>query len=335
MNELAIVGRFGKAYELGNHFESAAKELEIPHTCFDASEAFPRSLWLRRISRRLFDDLSLESFSFNQRLQDYLKTRRPKWLLSTGVVPIFARTLQIARQMGVKTLHFSSDNPLIPEVTTRWYLKALHHYDIHATPRRATVKALESMYGSKTMYLPFAYSPECHFLDAETEEDPTSGDVLFVGYGDADRYAFFEHLTNNGIRPVLYGGGWNKHPKLKQFWKGFANLETQRTLYKKLPISICLVRHLNKDGHVMRTFEAPAMGACLVMERTDEQQDIFGEEDSTVRYFQDPTELLTVCKELLKDQSARSRLRQEAHRCITENSHSYKHRLQQLLDTAL
>ena len=85
----------------------------------------------------------------------------------------------------------------------------------------------------------------------------------------------------------------------------------------------------------MRTFEAPAMGACLVMERTDEQIDIFGEEDSTVRYFQDPNELLTVCKELLEDQSARSRLRQEAHQCITQNSHSYKHRLQELLDARI
>ena len=97
--------------------------------------------------------------------------------------------------MGVKTLHFSSDNPLIPEVTTRWYLKALHHYDIHATPRRATVKALASIYGSKTIYLPFAYSPECHYLDSETEEDPASGDVLFVGYGDSDRYPFSNILS--------------------------------------------------------------------------------------------------------------------------------------------
>ena len=135
--------------------------------------------------------------------------------------------------MGVKTLHFSSDNPLIPEVTTRWYLKALHHYDIHATPRRATVKALASIYGSKTIYLPFAYSPECHYLDSETEEDPASGDVLFVGYGDSDRYPFFRTSYQSWHSPSPLWWGLEQTPQsLNNSGKDSQTLETQRTLYK-------------------------------------------------------------------------------------------------------
>ena len=82
-----------------------------------------------------------------------------------------------------------------------------------------------------------------------------------------------------------------------------------RKQHARIPVSVCLVRRANRDEHVMRTFEAPAMGACLAMEDTSEHRAIFGEHGHAVLYFSGPESLVNVCKELLESPELRRKLR--------------------------
>ena len=84
-----------------------------------------------------------------------------------------------------------------------------------------------------------------------------------------------------------------------------------RRLHAEIPISVCLVRRANRDGHVMRTFEAPAMGACLAMEDTEEHRAIFGEDGDNVVYFSDPKSLVLACRRLLEKPALRRQLREK------------------------
>ena len=319
---------------MGAHLSFAAEELGIKTQQFHMQEAFGDGLWYRRFARRLLDDRPRHGRCFNQKLQTALRTTRPRWLLTTGKAPVYDSTLKRSRESsGTRTINYSTDDPFNPQVKTSWYHNALAHYAVHASPRRANLEELKGLENGSVRYVPFGYNPEQHFPVESSDERPDLGDVLFVGHGDADRFAFFEPLVDAGLRPLLFGGGWNKNHKLRPFARGFADLDTQRQLYAQIPISVCLVRRVNRDGHVMRTFEAPAMKACLLMEDTAEQRDIFGEDETSTLFFSSPSEMIAQCKRLLAAPDLRKRLRHNAYTHIADGQNTYTARLKSMLES--
>ena len=166
-----------------------------------------------------------------------------------------------------------------------------------ATPRRANLLQMRQ-HAQRTHYIQFGYSPSQHFW-TDMPESNEEGEVFFAGGCDDDRAPYFKALIEARIRPALYGGYWSDHEVFRPYFRGMANLSDMRRLHAEIPISVCLVRRANRDGHVMRTFEAPAMGACLAMEDTEEHRAIFGPDGENVVYFSDPASLVLVCKQLL------------------------------------
>jgi spore maturation protein CgeB len=81
----------------------------------------------------------------------------------------------------------------------------------------------------------------------------------------------------------------------------------------------------------MRTFEIPAMSGCMLAENTEEHREIFGEDGSSVLYFQDIGEMLEKTRWLLDHPEERRRLAEAAHRLITRGRHTYGDRLLQML----
>jgi spore maturation protein CgeB len=84
----------------------------------------------------------------------------------------------------------------------------------------------------------------------------------------------------------------------------------------------------------MRTFEAPAIGACLLMEKTEEHREIFGQEFQTAAYFADTDEMVDKLRWLLSNEGERSRLSLSSHRLITKGGHTYRDRLVKMLSLA-
>ena len=81
----------------------------------------------------------------------------------------------------------------------------------------------------------------------------------------------------------------------------------------------------------MRTFEVPAVGACLLTEDTPEHREIFGPEGEAVIYFQSVPEMLQKAQWLLEHEQERQRLAQNAHDLITQGNHTYTDRLKTML----
>ena len=84
----------------------------------------------------------------------------------------------------------------------------------------------------------------------------------------------------------------------------------------------------------MRTFEIPAIGACMLTEDTEEHREIFGEDGKAVVYFKSVDQMLEKTKFLLNNESERRRLTREAHHLIVGGKHTYKDRLVTMLETA-
>jgi spore maturation protein CgeB len=95
-------------------------------------------------------------------------------------------------------------------------------------------------------------------------------------------------------------------------------------------VNIILVRRANRDGHVMRSLEAGALGGCLLVEDTSEHRALFGDEGETVRYFADAENASLRARLLLQDEHERRRLAASVRRRICKEWHTYRDRLVQM-----
>ena len=330
MGKLLLVAEFSPT-DVGTHLVEAAAELGRDIIGVDSLRGFGRGRTYRRLARKLVGDWPRHALRFNRELQAQLQSGGIDCLLSTGKAPVLASTIRLANARGVRTVNYTTDDPWNRSVGTWWYRRALHEYGVIASPRSATIQQLQARFGGEVLSVPFAYSPSVHHASGEVDGKRELGDVLFVGYGDGDRAPFFDALHRAGVRPLLFGGGWQRSRSLRQYHHGYAGLEEQRRLYSEIPISVCLVRRANRDEHVMRTFEAAAMGACLVMEDTQEHRSFFGPDGEAVAYFNSIDSMVGVCRRLLADAPLRAQLRDEAVRRVRAGRHTYADRLAKML----
>src|SRR5262249_50891056 len=157
-----------------------------------------------------------------------------------------------------------------------WFQESLREYDHIFSPRRQNLNDLQEHGCKKVHYLPFAYSPDVHFSDKDGFPSANDiPDVMFVGGADEDRLPYARALISAGFNIALYGGYWGQHGDLKPYWRGHADVSTLRKATTAGKITLALVRRKNRDGHTMRTFEASAMGACMLTEDTPEHRDLF------------------------------------------------------------
>jgi spore maturation protein CgeB len=187
-------------------------------------------------------------------------------------------------------------------------------------------------------YLPFAYEPSLHFPEAPAtaeEAEHFRSDVVFVGGADRDRVPYFEALLDDvpGLCLHLYGGYWDRYPRLRHCYRGVALGRDYRLALACTKVALCLVRRSNRDGHVMRTFELPACRTFMLAERTEEHLDLF-EDGKEAGYFGTPEELVEKTRSYLSDDAERTRIAEAAFRKVRGGKHTYQDRLSSMLAIA-
>jgi len=327
---LLIVG-LGGCTDVGAHLRRAATTRKCDVRFMSANDAHVSSRWLRSLTRRLCNDFPLRARAFNKAVCSHLENDRPRWLLTTGSSPVLRETIAEARRLGVTTINYSTDDPWNPRHAAPWQLSAIREYDVVATPRAGTIAEFRGLGVRRVIHVPFAYCPDAHCPDEHCIESIAGGDVFFAGGCDSDRLPYFREVINAGLRPILCGAYWDRHGDMRRFHHGFASPSEMATLHAQTPVSICLVRRANRDEHVMRTYEAAAMGACLAMEDTPAHRRLFGADGESVVYFTDPDSLVNACKRLLADPGLRQRLRVAAREAVVRGRNTYADRLDQML----
>jgi spore maturation protein CgeB len=186
-------------------------------------------------------------------------------------------------------------------------------------------------------YLPFAYAPELHYPeppDTAAELDRFACDLVFVGGADVDRVPFLGAVIRSGLDVRLYGHYWDRFPTTRAYALGPADPGTVRRAVGAGRVALCLVRRANRDGHAMRSFEVPAIGACMLVEETDEHLELFGPSGEAVVTFRTAGEMIERLDWLLTHESERRRLASTAHSMITRGHHTYADRLAAMLEAA-
>lgn len=327
-----VIGPQGFTHIAGS-FVAGGEAAGVDARAYDIASAFAGPRWWRSVSWRLFHRPTQLS-SYSLRVVEECVRQRVEVLITTGLAPVDARALRVIGELGIARLNFLTDDPWSETNRSRWFFEAARQYNAIFTPRRANQRQLEDLTGRTVRYLPFGYDPRhSHADDEVTEADRAklASDVLFVGGGDRDRLPYMTALIEAGIDLALYGGYWDRFPATRKANRGIVDATGVRLATRTTKVTICLVRRANRDGHVMRSFEIPAVGACMLAEDTQEHREIFGPEGQTVSYFTTAQQMVAKVRALLDAPEERVRLARAAHTLVTTGHHTYADRLRSMV----
>ena len=328
-----VVGN-GDPVHVGRHLMVGAQTLGVDAVLCDSRDAFDAPAWRRRFNWWMRGHRPSALDSFSRTVVETVHQRGCRSLLTTGLAPVSSEALERIGQLGVRRLNFLTDDPWAASHRAPWFMKALPRYDRVFTPRTANMSELISLRGPAVSYLPFAYAPDAHFPDASLtadEREQYESDLMFAGGADRDRIAALVPFIEAGFRVRLYGGYWEKDGRTAPAARGFLDLTGLRRAVAAAKVCLCLVRRANRDGHSMRSFELPAMGACMLVEESEDHRQLFGTDGDAVAYFRDAEDGIAQLRLLLADPHRRAAMAARARALIERGGHTYAHRLQAML----
>jgi spore maturation protein CgeB len=329
--ELLIVG-YIEPGELGNYLASAAEKLGLIYRSMDARSAETNNRFLRTFYWRVRGKRPANLARFAARLVDLCADIRPAIVLTTGGrVPLELAHIEKLRALGCKVVNYSTDDPWNPALYAKWFVSSIPAYDVIFTPRRANIDDFQESGARNVEYMPFGYDPEAHRPWSGKSAPGSASDLLFVGGCDGDRLPLVGSLIDAGLNLALYGQYWDRHSKTNAHARGFGNQDTIRAATATAAVCLCLVRRANRDGHVMRSFEAAAIGGCILAEDSEDHRSLFGSHGGTVRYFKTIPDLVKEARALVADAGERQRMALQLRERMLHRADTYADRLSAML----
>src|SRR5262245_43648327 len=332
MVRLLIVG-FRQAGHLGNYLGTAAKRLGIDHDMADIANAHTSSRIIGSFYWHFCGKRPARLRSFSREVVNTCVATERHIVLTTGCAPLDRSQIEQLRKLGIRVINNSSDDPWNPSQRADWFLSAIPAYDAIFAPRHANLDDFQRCGVRAVHYLPFAYDPEMHRPWPTDASTSAPSDVLFVGGCDPDRLPLISALIDAGLHVALFGQYWDRHSKTRPYSRGIASQDEIRSASAAARICLCLVRRANRDGHTMRSFEAAAIGGCILAEDTPDHRELFGPDDHAVRYFRTNSEMVQQAKLLLADTQARRRLSFRLRERFDLGKHTYANRLATMLES--
>jgi len=325
--KLLIVG-YSDPGQMGNYLGAAAETLRLNYRIMDIRQAETTNRVLQSFYWRFRGKRPAHLDAFATQVLDTCATMKPDVVLTTGGrAPLDGSHIEKLHRLGIKVINYSTDDPWNPVLRAPWFISALPHYDVIFTPRRANLDDFRRCGVRAIHYLPFAYDSEIHRPWPENVPPGAPSDVLFVGGCDADRLSVVGPLADAGLNLALFGRYWNRHQQTRAYWRGVAHQDTIRAASASAAICLCLVRRANRDDHVMRSFEAAAIGGCILAEDTPDHRELFGPDDYAVRYFKAIPDMQRQAKILVGDADVRRRLSLALQQRIALRQDTYADRI--------
>jgi glycosyltransferase involved in cell wall biosynthesis len=336
--KILLIGN-GLFYHIGAFFRQALEELGYEYYFVDEERFLAplRHSLIHKIAYRLLGKRPLTYWALNREVLNVAQQFRPQIVLIIKGAYIRPETLIfIKKKINAILVNYATDDPFNPINSTRDLINSIAFYDLYACTKRAIMDDVKRAGCPNVVYVPFGYMPSLHFPEKPKiaeEKIRFSSDVVFIGGCDKDRAVIFEALIHAlpDVQLALYGGYWNRFPQFRPYYRGFALGRDFRLALGGAKIALNLVRKANRDGHVMRTFEIPACGAFMLAERTEEHLEFF-EEDKEAVYFSSIDELVDKLRYYLHHDNKRVQIAERGYKRVTLNKHTYKDRLQQILN---
>jgi hypothetical protein len=203
--------------------------------------------------------------------------------------------------------------------------QSLKEYRAVLTFARALIPVFLQLGARACHWLPFAFDPLTHRPCPGVQE----GISYFGAWGPVQE-EWLGSLPPFGLR--IYGGGWDRGTrpgsKLEDCWRPREGIGPNMAVeIGRSRLVINFIRAEHGCAHSMKTFELPACGAAVAVNRTFEQQLFFS--DTECIYYDTEPELLDKVSFYLEDLDALRRIGDAANKAV--QSHTYISRAADLL----
>ena len=331
---LLIVGNSGGT-NVGSSFERSAKLFGIDVLVVNPSIKKPLAKLIGSFYWHYMGRKPAYLKLIDKNIEDNILMFKPNYIMSIGISPPGKGVLIIAKLMNIKLINYLTDDPWQFGYFAGWFLKSLMYYDFVFCTKTNVIGDIEKFCTKKCVYLKFGYDPFMFGYDCIlNKNDYGTNEIYFAGGGDSDRVPIIKTLLTNKFNVKLNGASWNKDYKTLSCFNGHATPEQLAISTFNAGISLILVRRANRDGHVMRTFEAAASKGCMLVEDTMEHREIFGGDGECVVFFNCNEQMISRARWLLDHPEERVRLRHAVYRRIVlEGKNTYSDRLRTILET--
>jgi hypothetical protein len=329
MPRILFVGNLGGT-NVATSFSSAGLDLGYEVSVIEPKIAYQGFYPLKKINWLLLGRMPSSIKVFNEKFLAEVNSFKPAVIITFGISPPFSDLIKHIRKMGVVFANFLTDDPWSANKAC-WFVDSIKNYDfVFCTKSKVLIDCKYE--NPRSFFLPFGYDSHLFGLNQRKDFIGDIFDVYFAGGADGDRIPMLKLLIDTGMKVGIHGGYWNLDSSTKKSWLGHGNPKELCCYTSSSRISLCLVRRANRDGHVMRTFEAAASGGCMLVEDTEEHREIFGADGECVVYFSSDAEMVTKAKWLLGHPEERFRLRKAVYKkIVVDGENTYHDRLKFIL----
>ena len=269
----------------------------------------------------------------NQRIEKANAKYRPDIIFIVKGNSIYPWTLKRLKKTNPngKVVSFSNDNMNLWHNKSLYYHLGLSYYDLVVSINIEAYKDIEDVFDGKVLYLDKSFSTKYHYPEGL---DKTIS-VVFIGSYERERYEDLQFLADHGIKIEVFGNMWDKisndkkNKNLKIHFDDVVADDYRKTICLS-KITLGFLRKINSDTQTSRTFEIPACGGFMLMERTENQQRLF-EEGKEAEYFSSKEELLSKIKHYLSHPKEREKIAKHGRTKCESSAYSYNERADTIL----
>ena len=263
----------------------------------------------------------------------------PNLFIALGGLHLTHENIREIRSQGIWTCNLNHDDfrsrYRLNKSRIQW--EAIPAYDQILTTRECNVDEIRPL-NPNVEFFQFAYDPRVHrpVPIPEDEREPWCVDVVFVGTYAPQRARLMERLVQAVPASYAIHGDWSKlatgSPLRPYVRKGNIFRDDLCKAIGGAKIALGFLRKENRDDYTQRTFEIPACGGLMLMERTARQTSWYREGYEAEFFDPDhPTELIEKVRSLLADPQRRERIRAAGLTAVKSMPHTYDDRIHRLL----
>jgi len=238
---------------------------------------------VHRVLARLLPGVTPQVIRANRHIARAIADDAVRFVIVTNGRELHPAAISEARQSlerrGGGIACFLCDDPFNPVHRCESWLQALAEYTLVVSTKRQVIPDLVAAGCRRVQYARFGYHPPIHRPVNPKALGFLKCDIGFAGNADADRLPILRGLAEgtSDLSFNLYGHGWSADPVLRAITQPQVVGLHYSAAMLAATVCPCLVRRANRDGHVMRSIELPAVGAFMLAERTEEHQEMFDE----------------------------------------------------------
>jgi spore maturation protein CgeB len=277
----------------------------------------------------------------NKKLIGIAKDYQPDLFLEAGGWNIIPDTIDILKNMGIKTALWTVDPPRVFDSI----LKAAPSYDYVFTQGSEAYDILEKFNLKKLYWMPFACDSDFHRpVEVTVEEEKKYGcDICFVGSGGdlyLQRQELLESLADFDLG--IWGPGWESLPARSPLIKFIRGGHTRPEEWVKIFSASKIVIHSHYNdpsGNVPcfqaspRVYEALACGAFFVCDNQRDVLRLFINKEHLV-VFNNMQELNEIVEYYLKHPAEARTIADKGRKEVLEK-HTYNHRIKVILSRVI